>query len=279
MIKAKARAIFLGCLLLCGATNATAQNGQAGGYEVDVLIDVSGSMKRNDPGNKRISAVKLLINLLPDGTRAAIWLFAQNTHLLLKTAAVDKQWKQRALVLADKIHSRGLLTDIEGAIQTVLREDIAPGSSNNLILLTDGRVDISDDIMQSAESRQRVISDLIPVLQRQRIKVHTIALSDQADRELLDKLSFGTGGWAEALESAEQLQKTLLTMFNKALPQDTVPIKDNRFLIDDAVKEFSLLVFKKAGAAPTRLIGPNGEKLSRQTRRKNCPGFMINIMT
>lgn len=248
---------------------ALAQKEVTPGPTVNILIDVSGSMQQNDPENLRIPAVKLLINLLPDDTQVGIWLFAEKTRLLTKTAAVDKKWKKKALAASGNIHSRGLLTDIENAIQTVLRDGFGDATRKHLILLTDGMVDISKDIMESADSRERVISELIPVLQQRRIEVETIALSDQADKELLDRLAFDTNGWVETAQSAEQLQKTFLSMFNQVLPPETVPLRDNKFNIDRRVSEFSLLVFKKTDAPPTRLLNPEGRIHSRKDHAEN----------
>ncbi len=266
---ASMKTFIIVCFLVCGAAYAAPREPAEVVNSVNVLIDVSGSMKQNDPENLRISAVKLLINLLPEHTAAGIWVFAENTALLSQTKSVDQAWKKKALAATAKIHSRGLLTDIEKGIQTVL--DQAPGAArnDNLILLTDGMVDISEDIMISADSRERVISEMIPVLQRRQIKVRTIALSEHADKELLDKLAFDTGGWSESAQSAERLQKAFLAMVNKALPRDTVPLRGNRFNIDSHVEEFSVLAFKKVGAVATRLTAPDGKQHSRDDPSDN----------
>ncbi|WP_031433337.1 VWA domain-containing protein [Methylomarinum vadi] len=256
-------------VLLYGTSHAVAQNSATPDIAVNVLIDVSGSMKQNDPENRRISAVKLLIHLLPDGSRAGIWMFAEGTALLSKTTSVDQEWKKKALSAVDKIHSRGIFTDIENAIQQVVKEGFGQERQKNLIVLTDGLVDISEDIMESGDSRERILSDMVPVLQQRQIKVHTIALSGQADKELLARLALDTKGWSESPQSAEQLQKIFLTMFNQAVPHDTVPLRDNKFTIDDSVKEFSLLVFKKTDAVATRLIDPDGKEHNRQHRPEN----------
>jgi len=238
--------------------------------ELQVLIDVSGSMKQNDPENLRIPAVKLLINLLPEGTKAGIWLFSEDTRELVKTGVVDQQWKKNALLKVKNIHSRGLLTNIEEAIKKATQEWLKPSGQQNrhLILLTDGMVDVSKDIMQSAESRARVMSDQIPLLQQAGVKVQAIALSDEADAELLGKLAFDTQGWAETALSADQLQKVFFKLFKQAVPQNTVPITGNVFSVDNSVKEFSVLIFKKDGAAATQLISPDKVNLNYKIRNK-----------
>ncbi|MDD2759719.1 MAG: VWA domain-containing protein, partial [Methylomonas sp.] len=232
--------------------------------EIQVLIDVSGSMKQNDPDNLRTDATQLLISLLPDKAKVTLWLFAEQTTPLSQSDAVDEAWRQQALKDSKAIHARGLFTDIEKAIDTALKNSLEAEGDKNLILLTDGMVDISKDIMVSADSRERILSEWIPRLRQHRIKVRTIALSEQADRELLERLAFDTDGWNETAESAEQLQRLFLKMMQKVAPKDTVPLDGNRFNIDASIREFSVLVFKKAGTSPTQLIRPDQHKIGKQ---------------
>lgn len=251
-------------MFFAGAANGESEVAAAQD-EVQVLIDVSGSMKQNDPKNLRVEASKLLISLLADGSKASIWLFAEKTTPMAHSDAVDAAWKKQALQDTARIHSQGLYTHIEDAIQTVLNDGFKGRGHKHLILLTDGFVDISKDIMVSADSRERVLSEWIPKLQQENIQVETIALSDQADKELLDKLAFDTGGWMETAESAEQLQRVFLKMVQKAAPKDTLPLTGNQFAVDSGVKEFSLLAFKKPNSAPSQLLTPEQQKINKQT--------------
>ncbi len=236
--------------------------------ELQVLIDVSGSMKKNDPHNLRIPAIKLLINLLPEGTRAGIWLFSENTKQLVKTGTVNKQWKKQAILRLNRVHSRGLFTHIEDAIENATKDWLKSNKKHNrnLILLTDGMVDISKDIMQSAESRSRIMTEQIPLLQQAGVKVQTIALSKEADAELLNKLSLDTGGWSETALSAAQLQKVFFKLFKQAIPQDTVPLQGNSFTVDKSIKEFSVLIFKQPGSDRPILISPRNKKIKYQSK-------------
>jgi len=239
--------------------------------ELQVLIDVSGSMKHNDPHNLRIAAVKLLVNLLPEGTKAGIWLFAEDSKVLVEMGEVNEQWKKKALSRIKRIHSAGLFTHIENAIKKSAQAwfESSEQQNRNLILLTDGVVDVSKDIMQSAESRERVLVELVPLLQQAGVNIQAIALSRHADVALLDKLAFDTNGWSETAESAEQLQKIFFKMFKKAIPQDTVPIKDNMFTVDEAINEFSVLVFKSTAAYATQLITPDNKKIRSDKKENN----------
>jgi len=232
--------------------------------DVRVLIDVSGSMKKNDPGNLRIPAMKLLINLIPPGSHVGAWVFAQDVKSLIPLSRVNSRWKKKAIASTAGIHSKGLFTDIEQALKQATNDwnGADPSSRRSLILLTDGVVDVSKNKADSEQSRNRIMAGLLPQLQQSGAQVHTIALSDNADHALLQKLSFDTGGWNETVLSADQLQRTFLKMFKKAVPRDTVPLKGNKFSVDASINEFSVLIFRKPGAPPTKLIKPDHSELS-----------------
>ena len=240
--------------------------------DIRVLIDVSGSMKQNDPDNLRIPAIKLLVNLLPANTKAGFWLFAEDTLELIPSSVATEVWKKRALKKIKRTHSRGLLTDIEKSFQVVTKDWLKESDQHqrHLILLTDGMVDVSKDFMESADSRERIIDTIIPQLQQQGIKVHTIALSENADKVLMEKLAISTDGGHETVRSAKQLQRVFLKMFKKAVPQDTVPISGNKFIIDGSIKEFSLLVFRKPNAPMTKIISPGDLELSHISAPENA---------
>ena len=258
---------FISLLVIASKVNSAPQS-PTDTNEIQILIDVSGSMKQNDPQNLRVNASQLIINLLPNNTKVSIWLFAEKTTLLSHSDAVDEAWRKQATKASLSIHSHGIYTHIEDAIQTALKQGFTGNGNKNLILLTDGMVDISKNIMVSADSRERILSEWLPILRQKNIKVQTIGLSEQTDKELLEKLAFETGGWHETAESAEQLQRLFLKMAQKAAPQDTLPLIDNKFSIDKSIQEFSVLIFKKPGSAPTELIAPDQQKINKNTTSK-----------
>jgi len=255
----KAAVVFLlsGLLLIpsmVGAANAPEQ------VDTRVLIDISGSMKENDPQNLRRSALRLLVGLLPAETRAGVWTFGQYVNMQIKLGVVDESWKKRARIAAGKIHSRGLYTDIELVLQKATNDWSGEPKSyrRSIILLTDGMVDISKDAAKDKRSRERIIDELIPHLKSLGVAVHTIALSERADHELMRKLSKSTGGWYEQVNSADRLQRVFLKLFEKVSRPDTVPLKDNRFTIDKSISEATLLIFRREGSEPSRIMPPKG---------------------
>lgn len=63
---------------------AYAQQGQDDSVrDIRVVVDISGSMKLNDPDNLRRPAVRLLAGLLPDGTGVGLWTFGREVNMLV----------------------------------------------------------------------------------------------------------------------------------------------------------------------------------------------------
>jgi len=264
--------IFLVCLHFAGVVGAADPDQNASPKaDVRVIIDVSGSMKKNDPDNLRVPALKLLVGLLPEGVQAGVWNFGTKVKPLVKLGVVDKKWESRANKSANKIYSGDLFTDVESALKRVTRDwsETDSETKRNIILLTDGMVDVSKKPEESTASRQRILDEVIPELQKKGVTVYAISLSENADHGLMDKLAISTDGTSEQVSSADQLQRVFLHMFEKSTPRDTVPLEDNQFTIDKLIEEFTLLVFRNNDIKETTVIKPGGDKFTHKTAPKN----------
>ena len=251
--------------LLAAGRQVFATEEQQKTNDVRILIDVSGSMKKNDPKNLRVPALKMLVGLMPEEDKAGVWTFARYVNMLVPIKPVSKEWRAKANQQTKQIHSLGLYTDIEQVLSkaTDTMKDADPKARRSLILLSDGLVDLHKGEKATKASRQRIIDDLIPRFKKLGITVHTIALSDNADHQLLKSISMATDGWYEQVDTADALQRIFLHLFEKSTKRDTVPInKENSFKIDDSVTEMTLLVFRRAGTPPTELTLPDQSKLS-----------------
>ncbi|MBA1147193.1 VWA domain-containing protein [Ectothiorhodospiraceae bacterium WFHF3C12] len=242
---------------------------------VRVLIDVSGSMKKTDPGNLRTPALRLLVNLLPPDSEAGVWHFAQYVNRITPVAPADGAWRRSALDAADRIHSRGLFTDIGAALDDATEDWRSPvsGERRSIILLTDGKVDISKEDGINEQARADLLAELLPRLQDAGVSVHTIALSRDADQDLMERLALGTDGEFFQVDSAEALQRIFLRLFEQTVERETVPLDGNRFSIDDSINEMTVLAFRGPEGAPARLQTPSGETFGRPGAGDNVRWF------
>src|SRR5690554_7684393 len=132
--------------------------------EVRVIVDVSGSMRGNDPEQLAASAVELLAALLPDGVRAGVWTFGTEVATPLPLAGVDDAWRRRAMALRPDLVEYQQYTDIEAAVAAAA-EPPAEGE-RHLVLLTDGVIDLpparGDKPAIDGASRRRLLESLAP---------------------------------------------------------------------------------------------------------------------
>lgn len=239
--------------------------------DIRILIDVSGSMKNNDPNNLRAPALRLIVGLLPEDSKAGTWTFGKYVNMLVPFRDVNDAWKLEAELQSKNIHSYGLFTNIEQALKTATanQKGIDSRYRRSVILLSDGLVDVSKNDEINKKSRQRILDEIVPRLKKNNVAVHTIALSDSADHQLLRAISVATDGWYEQVDNADQLQRVFLHLFEKAAMRDTVPLVDNQFKIDDSVSEMTLLVFRRESSSATELLLPDQSRISQKNMPNN----------
>lgn len=234
------------------------------GADVRVIVDISGSMKDNDPDNLRQPAVRLLARMLPENSHAGLWTFGQYVNMLVPRDRVTESWRERMISRSSEINSVALRTNLGKAIEVASDDYFTAGdlTHTDFILLTDGKVDISDDERVNQAERERILGPLLDELVTKGATFHTVALSGEADVEFLRTLARETGGSYSVAPSADALNRVFLKALNAAVPQEQVPIDGNRFSVDSAVREFTALIFWGEGeTSDTRelmLTDPDG---------------------
>jgi uncharacterized protein (TIGR03503 family) len=157
-------------------------------------------------------------------------------------------------------------------------------SQRSLIMLTDGLVDVSKDPAINAASRDRIINKILPRLQSAKGKINTIALSKQADHELLQQLASATDGWSEEADTADKLQRIFLHMFEKATQPDTLPLVGNSVQVDSSIEEITFLIFNDSVGTSTQLVPPDQhqfgiENAPKQVRWHHDSGYDLITIT
>ena len=232
--------------------------------DIRLLIDISGSMKRNDPVNLRRPALELLVKLLPEDSKAGVWTFGKNINMLVPHRLVSDAWRENASAQIPKINSVGLYTNIGEALEKSAYDLDRPNDKfkTSVILLTDGLVDISKDPAANEKEWQRITDSILPSFQEAGYRIHTIALSDNADTELMSKLALATDGMVAVAGTADELMKIFLKVFDRAAPAEHLPLEENRFVVDSSIEEFTALIFRMPGSAPTVLRSPDKSQYS-----------------
>lgn len=257
--------VTCGLLILAGRALAAEQ-------DVRLVVDISGSMNWTDPNNLRIPATNMLTDLLPEGVDAGIWTFARQVNMLVPHGEVNDAWRATARQEAEKINSVGLYTHIDRAIETVTWDvnwDV--DQDRHIILLSDGLADISradttqERSRENQASRDHLLRERLPKLVEAGYTLHTLALSDEADHDLMATLAQRSGGLHAIAYEADDLMPLLLQILNRMVDSEQVPLDDNQFSIDPLIKEFTALVFHQPDA-DIALYSPSGHSYSRESR-------------
>jgi hypothetical protein len=216
-------------------------------------------MKESDPDDLRAPALELVIRLLPEGSRAGVWLFGDTVEELVPHGPVDDAWRQRASAAVSAIDNSGQRTAIPEALEQALEQGLRldPAFRTSIVLLTDGKVDVSSSPMVNVAAARRVLEEQAPALAATGVPVHTVALSDAADWSFLRQLAARTGGLAEKAASPTELSQVFLQALELVAPTERVPVSDRSFVIDPSVREFTALVFGAADETPA-LVAPDG---------------------
>ncbi|HSB95494.1 MAG TPA: VWA domain-containing protein [Spongiibacteraceae bacterium] len=249
--------------LAASGVNSAPSTGVVLHPDVRVLIDVSGSMKQNDPHNLRKPALELLLQLFPKDARAGIWTFGSTVQTLAPLQNVSDSWRNAAQKKSVQITSTELYTNIPSALEKAAADlDSRPaGYRTSIILLTDGMVDVAKSAAENAAARQRLLKEVLPRLTKAGVVVQTIALSRSADRELMERIAADTGGLFATAETAEELNRIFLQAFDAAAPAEQLPLTGNRFQVDSSIDEITTLVFNKSDK-PVELIAPDTKHYS-----------------
>jgi uncharacterized protein (TIGR03503 family) len=254
--------VFMCCLLAAARFVAADEIAKPLPSDVRVIIDISGSMKKTDPENLRKPAVDLIVRLLPDRSKAGLWTFGQSVNMLMPHRVVDQSWRTEGAQKAKSINSIAMFTNIGLALEKATEDYQQPATDyhRDIILLTDGVVDISKEAVVNLNERKRILTELLPRLKQSDYRIHTIALSNDADQELMKKLSIATDGVFEVADTADELMSTFLRIFDQAVPAERVPLDENGFLVDASIKEFTALIFRRAEVPATIIVAPDGSE-------------------
>ncbi|XLZ81156.1 VWA domain-containing protein [Guyparkeria sp. TX1] len=250
--------------LLVAATLVANPSQAASEPELHVLIDVSGSMKNTDPENLREPALRLLGDLVPEESRVRVDLFGNRISEVLPTSLASPETKKAMRAAAAQIRSDEPFTDIPAALEAANR-DWAESTERNIILLSDGKVDISPDDAVNERATADLRDTVIPSLVDADVQVHTVALSEAADESILTEIAERTGGLALSARSNEDLQRVFLALFEATAPRTGVPLVENRFRVDESISELTLVVFRESDAEPTRIQIPDGGEVDVET--------------
>jgi len=242
-----------------------------------VIMDSSGSMKKNDPKQLRKPAAKLFISLLDTEDRLSVVSFSSQAWPItyLTQLKTEKQLKQ-ALRATDKVSHKGMHTNIHSAISKgidFLKESDQVNREPIIILMSDGQMDVGN-AEKSAQLREQIFENLLPQLIEHNIKIYSIAFTEASDQELLQEIAEATDGRYALAASDDVLHKVFSKIFEQTKQPDMLPLNENKFIVDDSINEVTIIANKNSDSSQIYLQAPSGEKLNSTFKSEKIKWFV-----
>jgi hypothetical protein len=257
--------IFILIVIALGSHNSVAEVNN--GIDVVLVMDSSGSMKKTDPLSLRIPAAKLFISLLENNDRAGIVSFSDKGYPIVPLTPLNST-EHRDLLLgaAEKISSTGLYTNLHDALSSglsVLSQDMASERTRFIILMSDGMMDVGDKD-KDLSLVDDIKNDLTLTLENEKVKVYTIAFTEQADKQLLEKMSKRTGGFYNLALTDKDFHLIFSSIFESLKKPEMLPMDENGFLIDGSIDEVTIVATKSSPETLIHLNAPDGQSYSHR---------------
>lgn len=187
----------IGILVLCALFLGQSQVAQ--GSDFVLLLDTSGSMHETDPASLGMITTGQILNGLGEGDRMAVISFDRKALVKRPLTPVAPDELDATIRMIREIPIEGELTDLSQALKRgkEILVDSAPGWNaipRCIILFSDAIIDLEKNEAGNAAERNRILKNLVPMLNKENVKVFSFRYSNKCDAQLLKAISSGTGG-------------------------------------------------------------------------------------
>jgi len=210
--------------LLPMATPATAAS-----TDIVLVLDNSGSMKKNDPDFLTGLAVTEFLQGLQGDINLAVLIFDQRVNLAVPLSPLTDSSRGRFLDSLTQVDYQGQFTDSPAAIERAiyeLRVNGRSGAEKFVVFMTDGIVD-TGDAARDREKENWLRNDLAADAAEAGVRIFGIAFTEAADFLLIQSLAQKTGGEYYRAFSAADINGVFAGIkraFEQASPLTPVPL-------------------------------------------------------
>lgn len=249
---------------------------ESSAIEAILVLDSSGSMKRNDPKNLRIPAAKLFISLLSPQDSVGVISFSDQGYPVIGLTPLNSNDSSNRLFQAvEKISSKGAYTNLHDALDKAHGLLLKSGAENvkrYIILMSDGKMDVGDQARDKTLTR-RITQELLPRLQQDNIRVYSIAFTEASDITLLQAVAQESKGMFSLAKTDKDLHGVFTSIFESSKNPDMLPVEGGQFVADETIDEVSIVASKENSSIEILLQDPNEKRYSNNDKPENMKWF------
>ena len=246
------------------------------GMDVALVLDTSGSMKKNDPNQLRIQAAKLFVSLLSRNDKVSLVGFSNRAYPITPLLSLKNRKNETKILNAiEKMSAKGQYTNLHDAISSgyaLLEKQKNSQRTRHIILMSDGKMDLGN---QETNLRllEKTLDDLTPKLAAANIKLHTIAFTPDSYIPLLKLAAEDTEGQFVLLKNADGIHQVFENIFERTKSPEMLPMDNDSFIVDSNVKEVTIVASKFKPNSVVTIESPDGEEISEAQHNKNVNWF------
>ncbi|CAM4479260.1 Mg-chelatase subunit ChlD [Paenibacillus endophyticus] len=230
--RATRQLILASAICLLSISSLSIAHAAQGTSRIDavLVLDVSNSMSKSDPGKIGNEAMKMFIDMLSTkGDQVGIVAYTdeiQREKALLEIESAADKTNLKGFI--DQLN-RGAYTDVSVGVKEavqILEDGADPAHEPMIILLADGNNDFDD---ASGRTQAQSDADMDKAIQEANdsgVPIYTIGLNadGKLNKEALAELSDLTGGKSFSTDSADDLPQILSEIFASHLDLNVVPV-------------------------------------------------------
>ena len=237
--------------------------------DVVLVLDNSGSMKKNDPNFLVKDAVKEFISQQDENTQVAVVIFDQDVNLSVPLTQASISNRESILNSIENINYKGLFTDSPAGIERAIYELKNNGRADaqkSIIFMTDGIVDTGapeKDLEKSKWLREDLAADAAD----NDIKIFGIAFTENADFQLIQSISQKTDGEYYRALTVDDIQSKfgqIAEIINT--PPEPEPIVTNEEVVQPIIVEQPVVVAEPSPPPAPVIIEVPAQSMRQEER-------------
>ncbi|MBF0405308.1 MAG: VWA domain-containing protein [Nitrospirae bacterium] len=235
------------------------------GTEVMFVVETSAAAAQADPEGLISHALKLSAALLTQDDGFGLITFNEKNVIVAgKITPAEKKPPIYKLIdsigqfSSDNTTAINPYNALASAIREFPKEDIS--GANRVVVFINASKTYSVSPDENKKIRIAILNELIPLFKDKGIRLFTVSLGAEADRDFMEELSRKTGGFSYQCPQAASLNATAAWIYETLKSPDILPEDAGRFVVDESIDQLTLVLSKKMPETKLILQSPEGDK-------------------